>query len=239
MWAVEEWAIRNTPIARHEAWGQQNEKNNPWDYNIKIIPDEERRSFLSAVVTIRSQYNAASGEASGSHQSHNTLLSPTIPIRYVPGVGFMHQQHHIFKEENNHVQDPPIQERTSIPPAPTGTRRCNFWKGQGHYASTCNAKGKAASDFRYRMMPATNMAKIYLDLEAGPKDDTDFYLVAHVDKDDRMRNTYITCIKTCPMWIQLSNTLEGKKEVSKDNRFWYKKNENGEWRLVFCNGRCQ
>jgi len=32
------------------------------------------------------------------------------------------------------------------------------------------------------------MAKIYLDLDDGPKDDRDFYLVTHVDKDDRMRD---------------------------------------------------
>jgi len=31
-------------------------------------------------------------------------------------------------------------------------------------------------------MPATNMAKRYLDLEDGPKEDPDFFLAAHVDK---------------------------------------------------------
>jgi len=40
MWYAEEWAIRNAPIARHEPWGQQPAQNNPWDYNIKIVPDE-------------------------------------------------------------------------------------------------------------------------------------------------------------------------------------------------------
>jgi len=120
-------------------------------------------------------------------------------MRYVPGVGFMHQQHHTSNEEHNHVQDPQTQEKMSIPPAPTATRRCNFCKGKGHYASTCEAKRKADADLRYRIMPATNMAKIYLDLYDGPKDDPDFYLVAHVDKDDRMRDAYIACIRICPM----------------------------------------
>jgi len=106
MWSAEEWAIRNAPIARHELWGQQTAQNNPWDYNIKIVPDEERSPFLSAAVTTRSQRNAASGEARGSNQGHNTLLSSTNPMRYVPGVGFMHQPHQTSNEENNHVQEP-------------------------------------------------------------------------------------------------------------------------------------
>jgi len=93
MWSAEEWAIRNAPIARHEPWCQQPERKIPWDYNIKIVPDEERSSFLSAAVTTRSQCNAASGEASRSNQGHNTLLSCTNPMRYVPGVGFIHQQY--------------------------------------------------------------------------------------------------------------------------------------------------
>jgi len=76
------------------------------------------------------------------------------------------------------------------------------------------------------------MAKIYLDIDDGPKDDPDLYLVAHVDKDDTMRDDYIACIRICPMWRQLYNALEGKKGVSKDNGFLYKKNEKGEWRLV-------
>jgi len=80
----------------------------------------------------------------------------------------------------------------------------------------------------YRMVPATNMAKIYLDLDDRPKDDPDFYLVVHVDKDDRMRDAYIACNRICPMWSQLYNTPEGKKGVSKDNRFLYNKNEKGE-----------
>jgi len=99
-------------------------------------------------------------------------------MRYVPGVGFMHQQHHTNSEENNIFHDPQTQEKTSIPPAPTAPRSCNFCKGDGHYAATCKAKHKADVDLRYRIMPATNMAKIYLDLEDGPKDDSDFYLVA-------------------------------------------------------------
>jgi len=137
----------------------------------------------------------------------------------------MHQQHHTSNEENNHVQDPQTQEKTSIPPAPTATRRCNFCKGEGHYASTWEAKRKADADLRYRIEPATNMAKIYIDLDDGPKDDPDFYLVAHVDKDDRMRDAYIACIRICPMWSQLYNAPEGKKGVSKENGFLYKKNE--------------
>jgi len=76
------------------------------------------------------------------------------------------------------------------------------------------------------------MAKIYLDLDDGPKDDPDFYLVAHIDKDDRMSGAYIVCIRICPMWSQLYYAPEGKKGVSKDNRFFNKKNEKGEWRLV-------
>jgi len=130
------------------------------------------------------------------------------------------------------MQDPQTQEKTSIPPAPTATRRCNVWKGEGHYASTCKTKRKADSDLRYRIVPATNIAKIFLDLDDGPKDDPDFYLVAHVDKDDRMRDAYIACIRICPMWSQLYNAPEGKKGVSKDNGFLHKKNEKGEWRLV-------
>jgi len=75
------------------------------------------------------------------------------------------------------------------------------------------------------------MAKIYLDLEDGPKDDPNFNLVAHVDKDDRMRDAYIACIRICPMWSQLYNAPERKEGVSKDSGFLYKKNEKGEWRL--------
>jgi len=146
-------------------------------------------------------------------------------MRYVPGVGFMHQQHHTSNEENNHVQDPQTQEKTSIPPAPTASCRCNLCKGEGHYASTCEAKHKADADLRYRIVPATNMAKIYLDLDDGPKDDPDFYLVAYVNKDDRMRDAYIACIRICLMWSQLYNAAEGKKGVSKDNEFLHKKNE--------------
>jgi len=86
------------------------------------------------------------------------------------------------------------------------------------------------------------MGKIYFDLNKGPKEYPDFYLVAHVVKDERIRDTYITCIRICPMWSQLYNTSEGKKAVSKDNGLLYKKNEKGEWRLVlpttfYLNGR--
>jgi len=90
MWSAEECAIRNAPIARHEPWVQQPAQKNPWNYNIKIVQDEERPSFFSAVVTNRSQCNAGSREASGSNQGHNTPLSHTNPVRYVPGVAFMH-----------------------------------------------------------------------------------------------------------------------------------------------------
>jgi len=192
------------------------------------VPDEERPPILSAAVTTRSQCNVASGGASGSNQGHNTFLSPTNPMRYVPGVGFMHQQHHTSNEENNHVQDPQTQEKMTIPPAPTATYQCNFCNGEGHYATTCEAKHKADSDLRYRIVSPTNMAKIYLDLVDGPKDDPDFYLVAHVNKHDRMMDAYIACIRICPMWSQLYNVPKGKEEVSKDKRFLYKKNEKGE-----------
>jgi len=144
---------------------------------------------------------------------------------------FVHQQHYTTSEENNLVYDPQLQEKTSIPPAPTATRHCNFCKGEGYYASTCEAKCKSNAELRYRIMPASNMAKIYLNLEDGPKDDPDFYLIAHVDKDDRMRDAYVVGIRICPMLSQLYNAPEGKKGVSKDNGFLYKKNEKGEWRL--------
>jgi len=144
----------------------------------------------------------------------------------------MHQQHHTSDEENNHVQDPQIQEKTSIRPAPTAPRRCSFCKREGHYASTCKVKRKTDSDHRYRIVPATNIAKIYLDLDDGPKDDPDFYLVAHVDNDNRMRDPYIACITICHMWSQIFYTPEGKKGVSSGDGFWYMKNEKGEWRLV-------
>jgi len=70
-------------------------------------------------------------------------------------------------------------------------------------------------------MPATNVAKIYLDLDDGPKDDPASYLVTHVVQDDRMRDAYIACIRICPMWSQLYHAPEGKKGVRKDNGFLY------------------
>jgi len=76
------------------------------------------------------------------------------------------------------------------------------------------------------------MGKIYLDLADCPKDDPNFYLVTPVHKDDRMRDAYIACIRICPIGSQLYNASEGKKGVSKGNGFLYKKNEEGEWRLV-------
>jgi len=153
-------------------------------------------------------------------------------MTYVPVVGFIHQQHHTSNEENNNIQDPQTEEKTSIPAAPTATRRCNFCKGEGHYTSTCEAKRKADPDLRYRIVPATNMAKISLDLEDSPKYEPDFSLIAHVNKDDTMRDTYIACIRICLMWSQLYNAPKGKKGVSKDNGFLQKKNEEGEWRWV-------
>jgi len=95
-------------------------------------------------------------------------------------VGFIHQQHHTTSEENKVVHDPQTQEKTSIPPAPMVSRRCNFCKGERHYTSTWKAKHKADADLKYRIVQATNIAKIYLDLEDGSKDDPDFYLIAHV-----------------------------------------------------------
>jgi len=152
-------------------------------------------------------------------------------MRYVTGVGFMPQQHHTTSKENNPVHDSQTQEKTSIPPAHSATRRCKFCQGEGHYASTCEAKRKADSDLRYRIVLATNWAKIYFDLKDDPKDDPDFHPVAHVNKDDRMRDAHIACIRICPMWSQLYNTPEGKKGVIKDKGFLYRKNGKGEWRL--------
>jgi len=43
------------------------------------------------------------------------------------------------------------------------------------------------------------MAKIYLDLEDGLKDDPNFYFAAHIDKDDRFRDAYVACIRLYPM----------------------------------------
>jgi len=63
------------------------------------------------------------------------------------------------------------------------------------------------------------MAKIYLDNDDGPKDYPDSYLVAHVNKDDRMRDAYNPCIRIYPMWSHLYYAPEGKKGVRKDNGF--------------------
>jgi len=117
----------------------------------------------------------------------------------------MLRQHHITIEEHNLAYDPQTQEKTSIPPAPTATRHCNLYKGMGHYESTCEAKRKADTNLRHRIILATNMAKIYLDPEDGPKKDFDIYLVAHMDKDYRMRDTYIAYIRICHMLSQLYN----------------------------------
>jgi hypothetical protein len=103
MWTAEEWAIRNAPIARHTPWNQQAEQNNPWDYNIKIVPDQEERTFLSASVTTRSQSNIAPAQASGLPLGEIPSAPPTTPMRYVPGVGFVHQP-----QNNNTEEDEPI-----------------------------------------------------------------------------------------------------------------------------------
>jgi len=121
-------------------------------------------------------------------------------MRLVPGVRFKHPQQHTSREVNNLVHDLQTQAKTSIPPATTATRRCNFYKGEGNYASTYKANGKADTDLMYRIVPATNVGKIYLDLEDGPKHDPDFYLISYVEKDDKMRDAYVACIRICPMW---------------------------------------
>jgi len=236
MWTVEEWAIRNAPIACYEPWVQQPSQNNPEDYNIKNVPDEERPSILSATVSTRSKLNAASVETSGSKQGHNSLLFPNNPMRSMPAEGFIHHQHHTASDENNLVQDYQTQGKTSIPLVPTATRHYNFCKGKIHYASMCEAKRKVDADLRYRIVPATNMAKIDLDLEDGFKDDPDFYLIAHLEKYDGMRDAYIAWIRICQIWSQLYNAPEGKKCVRKDNGFLYKKREKREWRLVLVIG---
>jgi len=76
------------------------------------------------------------------------------------------------------------------------------------------------------------MVKIYLDLEESPKDDPNFYLIANVDNDNRIRDAKIACIRICPMWSQLYNAPQVKKGVGKDNGFLYKINEKQERRLV-------
>jgi len=42
----------------------------------------------------------------------------------------------------------------------------------------------------------------------------------------------MACIRICPIWSQVYNAPGGKKGVSKYNRFFYKKNKKGEWRLL-------
>jgi len=76
------------------------------------------------------------------------------------------------------------------------------------------------------------MPKRYLDLEDGPKDDPNFYLVANDDKDNTMRDAYIASIRICHMGSQLYNASEGTNGASRDNGLLYKKNEKEEWRLV-------
>jgi len=73
-------------------------------------------------------------------------------------------------EENKLVHDPQTQDKTLIPTARTATHRCNFGKSEGQHASTCKVKHKADVDLKYRIMPATNILKIYLHLEDGPKE---------------------------------------------------------------------
>jgi len=75
------------------------------------------------------------------------------------------------------------------------------------------------------------MRKIYLDLKKGTKEDPDFYLTTYVKNDAKLRDAYVISIRICPIWSQLYNAPQGKKGISKDNRFLYKKNKNGEWKL--------
>jgi len=89
--------------------------------------------------------------------------------------------------------------RISLPYTPTATCHCNFCKDEGHYGSTCPAKCKANPDPGYRMMPLTNIVKIWIDFKDVPKDDPDFYFIADGAKDDRMYYAHIVCIKICLM----------------------------------------
>jgi len=81
-------------------------------------------------------------------------------------------------------------------------------------------------------VPVFKVTKLYLDLADRHKDDIDFYLPAHMDKDDRKRDACIACIRICPIWSHLYNIQEWKKGGIKDTRFLYKKNEKRECRLV-------
>jgi len=67
-------------------------------------------------------------------------------------------------------------------------------------------------------MPVTNMAKVYLDLEDSPKDDSDFYLIAHVDKNDRVRDAYIACIRIYPH-VKPAIQCSIRKERSKQGKW--------------------
>jgi len=51
------------------------------------------------------------------------------------------------------------------------------------------------------------MVKIYLDLDDGSREDPYFYLAPHVDKDDRMRDTYISHVSGYASWGASSTTL--------------------------------
>jgi len=73
---------------------------------------------------------------------------------------------------------------------------------------------------------------MYINLEDGLKEDLDFYLTADADNNDRMRSAYIACIRLCPMWGRLYHPPQGKKRVSNDNGFLYRKNRKSKWRLV-------
>jgi len=97
----------------------------------------------------------------------------------------MHQQHHTTSEKNKVVHDPQIQEKTSIPPAPIASPHCNFCKGEGHYASTCEAKCKADSDLRHQkrnfgsltacsgaLMPAVLLLPLGVPVLSGRQDAT-------------------------------------------------------------------
>jgi len=91
MWTAEEWTIKNAPNVCYDAWYQQPEQNNLWDYNIKIIPEKERPCFPSPAVTTRQQHNAASGEHQERFSRATTpaasVWTPAIPVGRRVGQG--------------------------------------------------------------------------------------------------------------------------------------------------------
>jgi len=63
---AEEWAVRNASIACHDLWDPQPKQKSPWVYNIKIVLNKEKPSYLATAFTHRSQCNTPSAEASRS-----------------------------------------------------------------------------------------------------------------------------------------------------------------------------